>query len=122
MIENKIELSLPQEDADMSFKATLFYYYRMMANVVLDARGSNDYRIEMLTRLAISSIPGKEYRLEIANTMKEIIDRESSEIDSPSTDDLNQIRINACLEAMGCVSDYLDKFEGLTQRLEVNLE
>lgn len=122
MIENILELSLPQEDADMSFKATLFYYYRMMANVVIDAKGADDYRIEMLTKLAIASIPGEEYREEMEKYMNGIIDEKLAEMTSPSTDETNRIRVDACMKAMGCVSDYLDKFEGLTHRLEVNLE
>lgn len=122
MIENILELSLPQEDADMSFKATLFYYYRMMANVVIDAKGADDYRIEMLTKLAIASIPGEEYRDEMEKYMDKIIDEKLSKMNAPSTDETNRIRVDACMKAMGCVSDYLDKFEGLTHRLEVNLE
>ena len=110
-----ITLDLAPQESDKGWLSLYWRYYSMIAGVMADNQGANDYRVELLTNLAIATLPDPDIRAEIRDHKKELID----DITTENTEERNREIMDACMVIIGDVTCEIDKSIGIHQKIGI---
>lgn len=113
-----IELNIPPIEGG-GILSLVFRLYSMLGAIISDSDDSKYFKFEMMTNLIINTVLGSEDRELIKKFKKDLMDKRMSEVDNPSSEDVNTIHMEVCMESIGEVSSYIDKHLGVSVKLEV---
>lgn len=113
-----ITLDLAPQESDKGWLSLYWRYYSMIAGVMADNQGADDYRVELLTNLTIATIPDPEIRAEIKERKKQLV----REISTSNTEERNHLIMEICMDILGDVTTELDKNIGISQKIGVCIE
>ena len=116
--QDVITLDLAPQESDKGWLSLYWRYYSMIAGVMADNQGANDYRVELLTNLAIATLPDPEIRAEIKAHKKELL----KDIDTENVDEKNRQIMEVCMDIIGDVTCEIDKSIGINQKIAVFIE
>lgn len=114
-----LTLELPEQDGTRGYTGLVLRILSMTAAIIADSRADNDYRISLMSDLAINIIPDVKERQRLRMLKKEMITERCGAKCDTKTIDL--IRRDISIEMFGYVSDYLDKSIGINHRLSVGI-
>ncbi len=113
-----ITLDLAQQESDKGWLSLYWRYYSMLAGVMADNQGADDYRVELITNLAIATIPDPEVRKEMRDKKDEML----KNITTDNADDINREIMGICMVMIGDVTTEIDKSIGIHQKIGVCIE
>ena len=113
-----IELNIPPIEGG-GILSLVFRLYSMLGAIISDADDSKYFKFEMMTNLIINTVLGSEDREDIKQFKKDLMAKRMAELESPSSDEINLVHMEVCMEAIGEVSSYIDKHLGVSVKLEV---
>lgn len=118
--ENKdvITLDLAPQESDKGWLSLYWRYYSMIAGVMADNQGANDYRVELLTNLAIATLPDPDIRADIKAHKMELMKK----IDTQNANERNRLIMEVCMDIIGDVTCEIDKSIGIHQKIGVCIE
>lgn len=113
-----ITLDLAPMESDKGWLALFWRYYSMLAGVMADNQGANDYRVELLTNLIVATIPDPEVREEMKERKKKLLD----DLPIENVNERNRRTMEICMDVIGDVTTELDKSIGVCQKVGVFIE
>ena len=119
--EKLLTFDIPQREGKEGFIGTFFTLYLNMSSILRSPEFIKEpMRVYYLTKLIIASVPGKKNRDEIKKALNERIDsmkkQRLQKSDVPLTEEENNhILIDASLDVLGDVSDFIDKHVGVSR-------
>ena len=113
-----ITLDLAQQESDKGWLSLYWRYYSMLAGVMADNQGANDYRIELITNLAIATLPDPDIRSDIRDRKEEML----MGITTDNAEDKNREIMNICMIIIGDVTSEIDKSIGIHQKIGICIE
>lgn len=120
--QNIIGLDLPMKDSK-GLAGLFLRYYSTFAALVCDTNSSTDYRINMFCDTMIASIPENETRQNIKDFKKALIKEKIESLGgNPEVDDKNRVIVEACMETIGEISNYVDQYLGTSKKIGVAIE
>lgn len=121
-----ITLDIPQREGKEGYIGMYFSLFLRMGEIIASSNFKDTtIRIEILTRFLISLIPNESIRAETSKKLKEKIEvriKESKEENKDLTEEeIGNIRLLACIEVIGEVSDFIDKHIGVSRENRVGV-
>lgn len=133
--DRRFTLDIPQREGKEGYLGTFFSLYLRMASVLSEQGFSpTDGRAKYLTYLIISLIPNENkqhpkdetykrreiLRQRLKDRIKELTDEYIKyNNNTPGNTEAGQIELTACLEVIGEVSDFMDKYLGVSTRNKI---
>lgn len=113
-----ITLDLAQQESDKGWLSLYWRYYSMLAGVMADNQGADDYRVELITNLAIATLPDPDIRADIRDRKEDML----KGITTDNAEDRNREIMSICMIIIGDVTSEIDKSIGIHQKIGVCIE